>query len=215
MLLEVRPSEGGDDSVAFAADLRNALLSFIRSHGCSAQPLENRARTLVTRTDCAHLDQFTGTHRIQRIPPNDRRGRRHTSTVTVALVDLAQVSVELAPDDLEFAFYIGSGNGGQNRNKLATAVRVRHLPTGTVVTCEEERSQWQNKQRVISLLQRRLQTAQQQVQASKTNQSRREQISSGERSAKVFTWNQERGEVKDHSTGRHWSMASALRGKLG
>jgi peptide chain release factor 1 len=214
VLLEVRPGEGGDDAAVFAQELRRALVAYASAHGCSVSPAADTPRTLLTPVECRHLEAFVGVHRIQRIPRNDKRGRRHTSTVSVALVAAMSVSEEIVREgDIEIRVKKGSGPGGQHRNKTESAVEVRHLPTGLVVSCEDERSQWLNKQKAHAEL-RRLTEVARQAGAHRQQDDRVRQISSGERPAKTFTWNEQRDELLDHSGGRRWRMSAALKGRL-
>lgn len=212
MLLEVRPSEGGDDAVLFARQLRSALTTFARSHGCQVSPDMDTDRTYCNQVTCEHLPLFVGTHRIQRVPPNDKRGRRHTSTASVALVnELEHTFVE---GNIEFFVSRGSGPGGQHRNKTESAVTARHIDTGIEVQCQDSRSQWSNKQSAAQELMRRLSESARSQHKVEQQSSRREQILSGERPVKAFTWNEQRDEVIDHNDGRRWRMRDAFRGRF-
>lgn len=214
--LEIRPGEGGDDAVAFAGELAEALRVYATRLGASVTATTGRTIVLsVTGADPGRLARFTGTHRIQRIPANDPRGRRHTSTATVALVAGGGIDpVELDERELRTDFYRGHGKGGQHRNKTSSAVRLTHLPTGITVAIERGRSQSQNIQVARAEMRRRLNERSDRSQATAVNERRSRQISSGERATKQWTWNQQRDEVLHHETGARYRMTAFLRGDL-
>jgi len=218
IVLEIRPGEGGDDALAFATDLAGAFASYARREGY--RPTVHTGRTIavtVTGRDLARLalHRFTGTHRIQRIPRNDRIGRRHTSTATVAILDGGtSVETALSWDDVDIDVFSGSGPGGQHRNKSEQCARLTHRPTGTVVVATASRSQRQNIQAAFLELQRRLAAAAEQTARSDRNRRRRSQIASGERPMKQWTWNDQRGEVVDHSTGCRYPIGAFMNGRL-
>lgn len=216
MLLEVRPGEGGEDAVLFAEELTSALCAHARRRGLDVQPISDRSKistTLMPDPDKV-IASMVGTHRIQRIPKSDKRGRRHTSTATVALVpDSGPGSVAVNEEDIEWYATRGSGKGGQHRNKTDSCVVMRHIPTG-IEARVDSRSQEYSRSQALLELERRLQQRQDDKHAADVNDTRRSQIASGERPVKEFTWNEQRDEVIDHSGGRRWSMRKALRGRF-
>lgn len=152
-----------------------------------------------------------GGHRWQRVPPNERRGRVHTSTITVAVMkEPSHAELQLREQDLEWATCRGSGAGGQHRNKTETAVQLRHLPTGLMVRCESERSQAQNKQTALSTLRARLWQATQEAARNAIDTARRNQIGSGMRGDKRRTIRSDG--VVDHETGKRWDLKRYVRG---
>jgi peptide chain release factor 1 len=156
----------------------------------------------------------SGGHRWQRIPPNERRGRVHSSTITVAvLAEPTTGELRLHPGELHWAVCRGSGPGGQNRNKTETAVIVTHLPTGVTVRCETERSQHQNREIALSLLRARLWAAEVARRQGARAAQRREQVGSGMRGDKRRTVRCQDGAVTDHLTGRRWSLREYERGE--
>jgi peptide chain release factor 1 len=155
-----------------------------------------------------------GLHRWQRVPPNEKHGRLHTSAVTVAVLpEPTETEVRVAPGDLSWAFSRGSGPGGQNRNKLETAVDLTHRPTGTVVHCESERSQFRNKELALALLRARLWAAARERDERTRADARRRQIGTGERAERRRSVRCQDGVVIDHVTGRRWRLADYLAGK--
>ena len=156
-----------------------------------------------------------GGHRWQRIPPNERRGKTHSSTVTVAVLsETAGPSFVLRESDCEFSTFRGSGPGGQLRNKLETAVRVVHRPTGVAVRCETERSQLQNRANALRLLESRLRDEHNRRITAARNGTRREQVGSGERSDKIRTVQEQNGVVVNNETGRKIPLPRYLKGDI-
>jgi peptide chain release factor 1 len=215
--LEIRPGEGGDDAVLFASELADSLRLYAGRHSVRVEIAKGRTLILTLTGEVAALNlmRFAGTHRIQRIPKNDPRGRRHTSTATVALIDdPGAQTCDLVEDDLRTDFYRGHGKGGQHRNKTSSAVRLTHLPTGTVIVVERGRSQTQNIETARAELLRRLREGARSSSAIERNETRSRQISTGKRPTKQWTWNQQRDEVLHHESGNRFRMTTFLRGEL-
>lgn len=217
LVVEVRPGEGGDDAEAFAAELVAVVCAHLRRTG-NPYRLEGADRTTVIVVDRLdpQLVALAGTHRIQRIPRNDPRGRRHTSTATVAILDTPSPPAPVAqlPEcEVVVEPFSGSGAGGQYRNRHALCVRARHVPTGITVVSTRHRSLEQNLQAAHAELARRVHERDLRAASTDRNERRRAQVTS-ERSAKHWTWNDQRGEVVDHSSGRSWPLRQMLRGKL-
>jgi peptide chain release factor 1 len=214
--LEVRPGAGGDDAATFAAQLTRALVAWLARADLPTWVVTGDGRTHRVLLDghgaCA-LGHFAGIHRVQRIPTSDRQRRRHTCTATVAIVDTATPTVELADDDLEVQFTRGTGPGGQRRNKVATAVRLRHRPTGIVVIRTSGRSQAANLADARADLLGRLAAKAHDNAASRRNLTRRTQAAGRDRPA-VFTHNQQRDQTVCNHCGRCWPMRVFLRGRL-
>ncbi len=155
-----------------------------------------------------------GGHRWQRIPPNERRGRVHTSTVTVAVLrEPTEVEVVLPEREIEWVATRGSGAGGQARNKVSSAVQMRHLPTGIMVRCESERSQHQNRKTALSILRAKIWEARQSAADGAAAAARRAQVGPGQRGDKRRTVRAQEGQVVDHVTGRRWRLREYLRGE--
>jgi peptide chain release factor 1 len=214
VLLEIRPGEGGNDAVDFSHQLFEALQMFAKRNNCSINGTR-LGRTLVAEISGKSLEWPTGVHRVQRIPKNDSSGRRHTSTATVAVIEQSKTKkVYVNESDIKMQAYRGTGNGGQNRNTRDTAVRLTYVPTGLVVCNEDERTQELNKQKALTRLIQLVQNEANQKEYEKIHSARNQQISSGERSVKEWTWNTQRNEVIDHSTGKRWRLKDALKGKF-
>jgi peptide chain release factor 1 len=156
-----------------------------------------------------------GGHRWQRVPPTEKRGRVQTSSVTVAVLPESSSSkLTVDPSDVREDCYVGSGPGGQHRNKTATAIRLTHIPTGTVVCCENERSQGQNKRQAWAVLSARIASSVAEQRQSKENGARREQIGTGYRGDKIRTVQMQNDRVTNHVTGRKCSAKRYLKGEL-
>lgn len=214
-IIEIRPGEGGDDALSFATELAGAVVAHARRHGRGASVHKGRTITVTITGRPLRLHDLSGTHRIQRVPPNDRAGRRHTSTATVAVLDAAAtVATDLSWDDVDIDVFSGSGPGGQHRNKTEQCARLTHRPTGLVVVATAQRSQRQNIQAAYTELRRRLAVAAEAAAGDDRNRTRRTQIASGERPMKQWTWNNQRSEVLDHATGRRYPIAAFRRGRF-
>ena len=160
------------------------------------------------------FEQEAGGHRWQRVPPNERNGRVHTSTITVAILhEPKQQQLVIPENDLEITACRGSGNGGQHRNKTNSTIQIKHKPSGLMVRSEGERSQYQNKLIALEVLRSRLWFNMQTRMQGNQNQIRRQQLGSGQRGDKRRTIACQRGLVEDHVTGRIWQLADYLSGK--
>ena len=215
--LEIRPGEGGDDAALFAAELTATFAAYAARRGwpCRARPHDGRTHVLdLTGVSAREFEEFTGVHRVQRVPVNDKRGRRQTSTATVAALDVsAPAVVRIDPGDVRVDRTRGSGPGGQHRNKVSTTIRLVHEPTGTVIM-RDGRSQAQNLTAAWADLNARLSGTVHAQAAERTDERRREQVTTGERSAKAFTHNTQRGSVVSHASGRTWTLKAWSQGRL-
>jgi len=156
-----------------------------------------------------------GGHRVQRIPPTEKRGRRQTSTVTVAVLPMvSEIEQSIDPADLEWETKKGGGNGGQNMQKNETSVRIRHIPTGITVVCQDERSQHRNKERALEVLRARLYAKILQDSSSEENAIRKAQVGSGQRGDKIRTYRFQDDRVVDHRSGKKARLSDILAGDL-
>lgn len=217
MFVEVRPGEGGDDAADFATHLVTALTAFARRHEWHVESLrsrDSRTSVLLIRGDRHELEKFAGTHRVQRVPGNDTKGRRHTSTATVAVLDSRPVEkITIEDRDLRIDRMRGSGRGGQRRNKVETAIRMTHVPSGIVVTRLSGRSQAANIVNARRDIEDQLNARQEASVTASTQTSRSAQVDS-ERSGKDFTHCWYRDEVIRHEDGVRWTIRQWKQGRM-
>jgi len=217
VIMEIRAGAGGDEAGLFAADLYRMYNRYAEKHGWSTELLSLhetgiggfkevifavKGKKGAGPSPYSRLKYESGVHRVQRVPVTESSGRIHTSTATVAVLpEVDEVEVEIDPNDLRIDVYRSSGPGGQHMQKNATAVRITHLPTGTVVTCESERSQLQNRQRALAILRARLYEMEARKQQEQLDKRRRSQVGTGERAEKIRTYNFPQNRVTDHRIG--------------
>jgi peptide chain release factor 1 len=209
VIVEIRAGAGGDEAGLFAADLYRMYTRYterqgwetdlLSSHPTGVGGLKEVVFEVKGRGAYSRFKYESGVHRVQRVPATESSGRIHTSTATVAVLpEVDEVEVRIDPNDLEIEAYGSSGPGGQHMQKNATAIRVTHLPTGLVVSCESERSQTQNKARALAVLRARLYEEELRRQEAEVAASRRKQVGTGERSEKIRTYNFPQNRVTDH-----------------
>jgi peptide chain release factor 1 len=226
VIMEIRAGTGGDEAALFAADLFRMYSRYAQERRWSIDIIDvsegagggykEIVYEVKGKSTFSRMKYERGVHRVQRVPVTESSGRIHTSTATVAVLPEAdEVDIDISPDDLKTDIFHSSGAGGQNVNKVATAVRITHIPTGTVVVCQDERSQLRNRQKAMIVLRSRLLDAKQREQEESIIEERRSQVGSGERAEKIRTYNYPQDRITDHRIGANFhNLPKIMEGQI-
>ena len=226
VIVEIRAAAGGDEAGLFAGELKEMYLRYAERQGWKVEPLSESEQDIggvketifeVDGRDAwAHLKHESGVHRVQRVPATESQGRIHTSTASVAVLPTAdEVDLDIDQNDLRIDVFRSSGPGGQSVNTTDSAVRITHLPTGLVVSCQDQKSQHQNRDKALRILRSRLLQQEQERAAKVRADARRGQIGTGDRSEKIRTYNFPQSRVTDHRIGLTvHNLAAVLSGDL-
>lgn len=227
VIMEIRAGTGGDEAAIFAGDLFRMYTRYAEVRGWTAELIDindtgglggiKEAVLMITGTSVyGDLKFESGVHRVQRVPVTEANGRVHTSAASVAVLPEAEdVQIEINPNDLKIDVYRSGGAGGQNVNKVETAIRITHLPTGLVVQCQDERSQLKNRQKAMKVLKARLYDMKLQEQSNSIAAQRKSMVRSGDRSEKIRTYNFPQNRVTDHRIGLTlYNLSEIINGDL-
>ncbi len=226
VIVEIRGGAGGEESALFSAVLFRMYSMYAEKRGYKIEIVNANETELGGYKEISFMiegegaySRFkyeSGVHRVQRVPETESQGRVHTSTTTVAVLPEAEdVELEIDPNDLKIDTFRSSGAGGQHINKTSSAIRITHLPTGTVVECQDERSQYKNKDKALKVLKSRLLKEKQDKQASEIAANRKSQVGTGDRSERIRTYNYPQGRLTDHRIGLTlYKLEDILNGNL-